>query len=140
MSTSSKDSATVFVRKHQFTVGAPLQFDEDYPRVTPLEYVLGAIGADLANGLLELAKRRRLEVDRVEVVVHGELHNPLTYLGVVGEEGHPGLETLEIKVYASSLEEEENLRRVFEESLRRSPLACTFETVLQGKVSLDVVI
>ena len=48
--------------------------------------------ADLVNGLQTLGRRRRVVIDQVEAVVEGELNNPLTYLGVVGETGHPGLE------------------------------------------------
>jgi hypothetical protein len=84
----------VFVRKHQFPVGAPLQFDAEYDAITALEYVLGAIGADVVHGLQTLARKRRVDIDQVEAVVQGELNNPLTYLGVVGADGPPGLEKI----------------------------------------------
>src|SRR5947208_51170 len=85
-----RGQATAYVRKHQFTVGAPVQFDEQYDQVTALEYVLAAIGADLVKGFQSAADRRRLTVDQIEAVVSGQLDNPLVHLGVVGEAGHPG--------------------------------------------------
>src|SRR6266849_1473041 len=103
VSTACKDRATVFVRQQQFTVGAPVQFDAAYDAITALEYVLVAIGADVVHGLQALARKRRGEVDHVEAVVEGELNHPLTYLGVVGERGHPGLERVSVKVYVASI-------------------------------------
>ena len=50
--------------------------------MSALEYVLGAIGADLVNGLQMLGRRRRIAIEQVEARVEGELNNPLTYLGV----------------------------------------------------------
>lgn len=63
VSASGQDQAAVFVRKHRYEVGLPVHFDEEYDRVAALEYVLGAIGADIVNGLQSLA-RSRVEMSR----------------------------------------------------------------------------
>jgi hypothetical protein len=140
VSTAGKNRATVFVRQHQFPVGAPVQFDAAYDAITALEYVLGAIGADVVNGLQTLARKRRVEVDHVEAVVQGELNNPLTYLGVVGESGHPGLERVSVKVYVASLAAEEDVQRVWQEMLDKSPLVQTFQPAIRFELSLQVVL
>ena len=140
VSTAAKDRATVFVRQHQFAVGAPVQFDAAYDSITALEYVLGAIGADVVHGLWALARKRRGEVDHVEAVVEGELNNPLTYLGVVGESGHPGLEQVSVKVYVASIAAEEEVRRIWQEMLDRSPLVRTFQPAIRFELSLQVVL
>jgi hypothetical protein len=54
---TGKDTASVFARRHQFTVGAPVHFDEEYGQVSALEYALGAVGAELLNGLVSLGRR-----------------------------------------------------------------------------------
>src|SRR5262245_47655031 len=140
VSTTPQSGATVFVRKHQFAVGAPVQFDVEYKAITALEYVLGAIGADIVNGLQSLAGKRRVEIDHVEAVVQGELNNPLTYLGVVGEDGHPGLEKVQVKVYVASVAAAEDIQRLWQEVLHRSPLVHTFQSSLQFDLSLQVVL
>jgi uncharacterized OsmC-like protein len=126
--------ATAYVRRHQFDVGVAVQFDDEYDRVTALEYALAALGADLVTGVQRLARRRRVRVDDIEALVGGRLNNPLTYLGVVGEEGHPGLETVVVRVYLSTDEDEARLAEIWAEALRTSPLART----LQAAVRLDV--
>src|SRR5262249_25561889 len=138
VSTADKDRATVFVRQHQFAVGAPVQFDAAYDAITALEYVLGAVGADVVHGFQTLARKRRVAVDHVEAVVQGELNNPLTYLGVVGESGHPGLEQVSVKVYVASLATDEEIRRVWQEMLDKSPLVRTFQPAIQFELSLQV--
>ena len=110
--------ATVYARQHRFTVGVPVQFDEQYDQVTALEYALAALGADLVNGLRLAARRRRIALTDVEAVVTGALDNPLTYLGVVGEEGHPGLARVTIRVYVSTDAEAQDCRVGMEGSAR----------------------
>ena len=140
VSAAERGQATVFTRQHQFRVGAPVHFDRAYEAVSALEYVLGAIGADLVNGLQALARKRRVAIERVEAVVEGELNNPLAYLGVIGETGHPGLQRVQVKVYVASLEEEAAIRRLWQEVLATSPLVYTFQAAIRLDLRLQVVI
>jgi hypothetical protein len=136
VSGGSDGSATVFARKHQFVVGAPVTFDEQDPRVSALEYFLGAFGAELVNGLVAAARARHLVVDHAEALVKAELDDPLAHLGVVGAAGHPGLARVHVKVYASSGEEEEALRRLWTQTLERSPLVRTLDRVVRLELEL----
>jgi OsmC-like protein len=140
VSASERGQATVFTRQHQFRVGAPVHFDRAYEGVSALEYVLGAIGADLVNGLQTLGRRRRVAIDQVEAVVEGELNNPLTYLGVVGKTGHPGLEKVRVRVHLASPEEEAAIDRLWHEMLATSPLVHTFKAALQLELKLQVMV
>ena len=51
VSSESKDSSNVYVRRHRFEVGASLAFDPEHSRITALEYLLGALGAGRILGL-----------------------------------------------------------------------------------------
>ena len=46
-------------------------FDEKSPRISALEYVLGALGADLAVGFTGHARRSGVLVDHVEAIGPG---------------------------------------------------------------------
>jgi hypothetical protein len=140
VSATDPGEATVFTRQHQFRVGAPVHFDRTYEAVSALEYVLGAIGADLVNGLQTLGRRRRVVIEQLEAVVEGELNNPLTYLGVVGESGHPGLQKVRVRVYVASPEEEAAVQRLWQEMLATSPLVRTFQAAIQLELRLQVVV
>lgn len=120
------EAAQVVVRRHQFAVGRPVHFDAEYQHVTALECALGALGAEIVNGLRIFAKRRRIALDEVEAVVNGELENPLTYLEVVGEHGHPGLSRVSVKVYVASPHDQQTLTALWEETRARLPLVRTF--------------
>lgn len=137
---SAGETATVFARRAQFPIGRPLSFDLQEPHPTALEHLLGAVGADLVNGLQEVARKRRLQVDQVEAQVDCRLQNPLTYLGVVGEEGHPGVESLAARVFVSSLDPAERVHAAWEETLRRSPLVNTLKSSVRLDLSLKVVL
>jgi hypothetical protein len=120
------DAAHVVTRRHRFAVGRPVDFDADYPQVTALEYALGALGGEIVNGLRIFAKRRRIAIHEIEAVVNGELENPLTYLEVVGEPGHPGLSRVSVKVYVASAHDEQTLKKLWAETRERLPLVRTF--------------
>jgi hypothetical protein len=117
-----------------------MSFDAEYGAVTALEYLLGALGADLVGGIQSVGRRRRVEIDDVEVVVHCTLHNPMVYLRVVGEQGDAGIRAIEARVYISSLEDEARVRAVWAEMMETSPvvntlvkavrLDCTYQQVL----------
>lgn len=134
VTTEAGERAAVFVRRHRFSAGRPLEFDRESEAISPLEYLLGALGADLLNGLRSVARRRRVTLDRVEATVEGRLDNPLVHLAVVGETGHPGLVAARVKLYATSPNPETDVRAAWAETLERSPLACT----LRGCVTLSL--
>jgi hypothetical protein len=131
---TGRGSSAAYVRRHQFAVGEPVQFDAESELVAGLEYVLGALGADLVTGLQRAARRRRIVVDHVEAIVSGTLDNPLTYLGVVGEAGHPGLARIVARVYVGADEDETALEEAWREALGRSP----FVGVLARAIELDL--
>lgn len=135
VSGAANGSATVFARKHRFVVGAPVTFDSEDAHVSALEYVLGAFGAELVNGLVAAARARRVVVDHAEAVVKARLDDPLAHLGVVGASGHPGLAEVFVKVYASA-EDEEALRGLWKQTLERSPLVRTLDRVVRLELEL----
>ena len=132
--------AKVYVRKHTYEIGAPLQFDSEYEHVTALEYALGAIGGDVVNCLQMVGRRRRVEIDDIEAVVSGQVHNPLTYLGVVGEEGSSALQRVSVRVYLSSPTEPSKIQAVWEEMQQKSPLVQTLRTCVDLELSLQIVL
>jgi hypothetical protein len=139
ITSTESDGARVSVRRQQFSVGRPLNFDEESPHVTALEYALGALGAEIVSGLRVFAKRRRIELDQVETVVDGELENPLTYLEVVGEAGSPRLSHVSIKVFVASPHDEDTLTRLWNETLERLPLVRTFRHGLDLRLELTLI-
>jgi len=139
VSTDDAGSASVYVRKHSFIVGRPLEFDQEAGAVSALEYLLGALGADVLNGFRAEAKRRRLHLDRAEATVDGRLDNALTHLAVVGETGHPGLSRARVKVYASTAAPEASVKEAWADSLERSPLVRTLRPTVDLSLDLEVV-
>ncbi|MCC6739527.1 MAG: hypothetical protein IT452_10825 [Planctomycetia bacterium] len=135
---SGPEAATSYVRRHKVETGDAVAFDVEAPRVSALEQVLSAIGADLVTGLLKRAKKRRLEIDSVEAVVEGTLGNPLVTLDVLGEEGDPGLRSVAVRVYVSTLHMPADIDPVWSETVTRSPLVATFRRAADLQLSIKV--
>lgn len=135
---TERDALRVSVRRHQFSVGRPIDFDEQAPTVAALEYALGAIGAEIVGGLRAFAHRRRIELDQIEAVVHGEIDNPLMYLEVVGETGRPRIGRVHVKVYVASPEDEHTVRRLLNETLDRLPLVGTWREATRLDIEMTL--
>jgi hypothetical protein len=125
--------ASALARTHRFEVGDAAPFDVEAERVSGLEYALGALGAELAAGLLTRARRQGREIEEAEALVRCTLEDPLAALGVIGATGHAGIGFLGVKVFARTLEPPDVVAALWQETLQASPLyvtlakACTLE-------------
>ena len=124
VSGTSPEGARVSVRRQQFAVGRPIEFDEASPRIAALEYAVGAVGAEVVGGLSGLARQRHVDIDDVEALVRCEVEHALVYLGVVGEHGQPRIARMHVKVFVSAADEP-SVRRIWEELADRLPLVST---------------
>ena len=131
--------ATAYARNHAFTVGRQASFREADAHPDAVEYLLGALGGDLISGFASHATRRGVEVDAMEASIFGRLNNPLVYLGVVGESGHPGFDTISCTLYVSADADEEVLEEVWRTTLARSPLVNTLDRCVGLTLNLQAV-
>ncbi len=132
------NEAKAYTRNHSFVVGAQAGFEETDPHPSAVEYLLGALGGDLVRGFEAQAARRRVAVDALEIRLSGRLNNPLTHLGVVGETGHPGLESIEGALYVSADADASVLEEMWGAALERSPLFHTLRRCAAVAVELRV--
>jgi hypothetical protein len=128
------ENVTFYARTHQVEVGVPLSFDVKEPRLTAVEQFVAALSADVLGGFARLASRERLRVDEIEASVQAEIADPLAYLGVVGEPGHPRLARLSVRAFLGTSEPPERVQPVWEKALERAPLVNTVRPV----VALDL--
>ena len=134
------DEARAYCRQSAFTVGAAASFRAEDQNPSGIELLLGALGADLANGLGALLRRRGIGVDGIEVRLTGTLENPLVHLGVVGEEGSPAIAKIAIKLYVGTSEDESTIQNLYREVRERSPLIRTFELAVALDIELRIVL
>jgi hypothetical protein len=131
----ARDVARVSVRRQQFVVGRPIEFDAAAPRIAALEYALGAVGAEVVNGLREFSGRRRIQLDAMEAVVMGELEHELVYLDVIGELGRPALRAIHVKVFAECADPDA-VRALFNEVVEKLPLSNTLRAATRFSTEL----
>jgi hypothetical protein len=131
--------ATAYTRNHAFTVSGQASFREADAHPDAVEYLLGALGGDLISGFASQATRRGVEVDAMEASIFGRLNNPLVLLGVVGESGHPGFETISCTLYVSADADEKILKEIWQTTLARSPLVNTLDRCVGLTLNLHAV-
>ena len=120
--------ARAFIRNHAFNVGQPASFDTQDIAPSAVEYVLAALGGCLAVGFQWRASRRGLAVRNLEISLQAQADNILVFLGLE-EEGHPGLKTIQGRLYMDVDGDEEVLQDIWQETLRRSPVT---QSLLRG--------
>jgi hypothetical protein len=139
VSWTGEEGAKAYTRNHAFTVGGQASFRESDAHPGAVEYLLGALGGDLISGFASHAARRGVEVDAMEAIISGRLGNPLVFLGVVGESGHPGFETISCTLYVSADAEEKILKEIWQTTLARSPLVNTLDRCVGLTLNLRAV-
>lgn len=130
--------AVASARTNLFTLCEQASFKDADPYPSAVEYLLGVLGGDLLIGFAAQAKRLGVLLFALEVTVSGRLNNPLTHLGVIGEEGHPGFEAIHGTLYVSADAEEQDLQPVWQETLKRSPLVNTLRRGVDLTLALQV--
>ena len=118
----SPDESRVYVRNHVFAVGAQASLREADDHPSAVEYLLGALAGDLLHGFEVQAARRQVAVHAGEVNLRGRLNNVLVHVGVVGETGHPGLDSIAGTFYVSADADAPALDEIWRATLDRSPL------------------
>ncbi|HRV82468.1 MAG: OsmC family protein [Planctomycetes bacterium] len=110
-----------YARNHSFDVGQPASFDTEEAAPGALEYLLGALGGCLAQGLRWRASQRGIAIYALEVTLTAKLHDPFVYLGL-SEGEHAGLQQVEGRLFLDSDADEAVLLELWDEVQRRSPL------------------
>jgi TusA-related sulfurtransferase/uncharacterized OsmC-like protein len=113
--------ARAFIRNHSFNVGQPASFDTQDIAPSAVEYLLAALGGCLAVGFQWRASRRGLEVRNLEISLQAQAENILVFLGLE-EQGHPGLNTIQGRLYVDMDGDEGVLQDIWRETIRRSPV------------------
>lgn len=116
-------ASAVYCRNFSWRLGQPASFEEKDAHPSAVEAFLGALGAALATAYASDCAREGLALDDVEIAVRGRLANVLAHLGL--EEGDPSFASVEARCYATTLEDEQRVRAVWERTVARSPLAAT---------------
>ena len=129
----------VYARNHSFSVGKQVSFEPADSQPSAVEVLLGALGADVVAGFEAEAARRRVSLDGVEMRLSGRLDNVLTHLGVIGEQGHPGVASIQGTLYVTADAEPGALDGLWRDTLLRSPLVNTLQRSVELSLDLRVV-
>jgi TusA-related sulfurtransferase len=129
--------STVYCRNFSIEVGQPASFEESDKHPCAVEYLLAALAGDLTTGFATECAKSGLEVDDIELAIRGRLHNILAHLGL--ERGDPSFESIELKCFVSSFEDETKVRGAWERTTERSPLASTLRKATDVKLKLAIV-
>jgi len=129
--------STVYCRNFSWKTGQPASFEERDEHPSAVEYLLGALAADLCAAFANECSQHSLEVDDVELSVRGRLDNVLAHLGL--EEGDPSFRGIEVKCFAATLDDQDAVRGAWQRTVARSPLAATLDKAVDLKLKLAIV-
>lgn len=132
------DAVSVHARNLAFRIGDAVSFRPTDNHPSALEVLLGALAADLIGTFRSAARRRRIQLDSVEMSANCTLHDPLAHIGVVGEEGDPSLKAIYGALYVSSDADSGTLEEVWREAICRSPIYLTLSRAVDLRIRLEV--
>lgn len=123
-------AARAYVRNHEFAVGQPASFSAADTAPSAVDYLLGALGADLVESYAMHASRRGVTPDALEVALRGQLGNPLVVNGLE-DTGRPGFVAISATLYVRADADDQTLMAIWQEVLRRAPLVDTLRSAVQ---------
>lgn len=129
--------STVYFRNFSFDVGQPASFEEKDEHPSAVEYLLTALAGALSTGLATECAKDGLEIDDIEISIKGKLDNVLAHLGI--EEGDPSFKSIELKCFASTLDDADKVRAAWKRTFDRSPLAQTLKKAVEIEAKLAIV-
>ncbi len=127
----------LYCRNFQWTLGQPASFEEKDAHPSAVEALLGALAADLVTGFSTACSQANLEVDDIELTARGRLNDVMAHLGL--SEGDPSFASIEVKLFASTFADPVRVREVWEETVRRSPIAATLKKATNLTAALAVI-
>jgi len=125
------------VRNHTFIVDEPAHLTGEDESPNSMEYVLGAYGACLATGFVINATKRGITIRNLEVSLESSQNNVYNFLGLT-EEGHPGFEEIRAKLFVQADGDEEELREIWEHTIRSSPVHNSLTRPVNIKPELQI--
>ena len=129
--------STVYTRNFSFEVGQAASFEEHDKHPSAVEYLLGALAGSLATAFATECAKESLEVDDIEISLSGSLHNILAHIGI--EEGDPSIERIDLKCFASTFDDDEKVKAVWQRTVARSPIAATLSKAVALNIKLALV-
>jgi TusA-related sulfurtransferase len=128
---------TAYCRNFSLQIGQPASFEEKDAHPSAVEMLLSALAGDLVTGFAVECSRSGLEVDDIEATVRGRLGDVLGHLGL--SEGDPSFETIRVKCFASTFDDDQAVREAWERVVGRSPVARTLSKATELELKLALV-
>lgn len=129
--------STVYCRNFSFDIGQPASFEEKDKHPSAIEVLFGALGADLATGFANECARSGVALDDVEITVKGRLGDVLAHLGI--QDGDPSIRRVEVKCFASTMDDESLVRDAWDRTVLRSPIASTLRKATEVDLKLAII-
>ncbi len=119
-------------------MGQPASFDLKDDAPSAVEYVLGALGACLAQGFQIRASQRNITIDEMEISLSGQIDNIFVFLGTE-QTGHSGFKTISGTLYVQADADEEVLQAMWQATLAASPVTNTLTRPVDVNITLRLI-
>lgn len=129
--------STVYCRNFSWDSGQPASFEEKDAHPCGVEQLFGALGASLCSGYATECSMQGLEMDDIEITVRGRLHNVLAHLGL--EDGDPAVSVIDVKCFASTMDDPVAAEAAWERTVARSPVTATLAKAVTLNLKFSVV-
>ncbi|WP_147535493.1 sulfurtransferase TusA family protein [Bacillus marasmi] len=131
-------SAKIHSRNHTFVVGQPADFSPKVNAPSAIDYLLGSLAGCLTVGFKAQASKRNIEIDHTEVTLKAGLENVLFHMELE-DAGSPRIKEIKGTFYVSSPGDEEELEKLWKNTLERSPIYQTLKQSVKIDIQFSIV-
>lgn len=127
-----------FVRNHTFVVDEPAHLAGQDEAPNSMEYVLGAFGACLATGFVLNASKQGITLHNMEIALDAQQDNVFTFFGIE-KDGHSGFNGITAKLFVQADADEETLRKIWDTTIKTSPVGNSLVHNVSITPEIDVI-
>ncbi|WNF37401.1 OsmC family protein [Bacillaceae bacterium IKA-2] len=132
-------SAKVFSRNHTLISGQPAEFSPKVDAPSAIDYLLTSLGSCLVVGFKAHASKQKIIIDEMEFTLKAKLENILYHMQLE-DHGSPKVDHITGVFYVTSPNEEDELQKIWQTTLERSPIYQTLQPSVAIKLTFQVVL
>lgn len=137
----SKDKAAskIYLDNTIYNVNQEISFDSENTDPTSVTHFADSVASSIIFSITNYDSKHDQLIDEIEGKFSFELINPLSYIGVIGYDGEPKIDQIDLTLYIVSFAEEDELKKLCDQAMKNSIILNSIKDSIDVNVRIKLV-
>ncbi|WP_125711032.1 OsmC family protein [Companilactobacillus zhongbaensis] len=135
----NKEKSKIYLDNTIYDIDKEISFDSENTEPTSTTHFVDALASSIIFSITNYDKKHDDVVDEIEGKFSFQLTNPLSYIGVIGYEGEPKIDKVDLTLYIVSFAEEEELTKLCEKAMKNSIILNSIKDSIEVNTRIKLV-